>query len=440
MAGGDITMSQKEIKRLEEITSFEINKISHHEAAKLLGLSRRQTIRIRKSYRLKGAMGLISKRRGKPSNNKISEKIKSDILKLINTTYTSFGPTFLREKLIENHGINLSKETVRQLMIANGLWNTKKAKKARIHQQRERRSRLGELVQIDGSPHDWFECRREKCCLLVFIDDATGKILHLSFEETETTEGYFKAMLAYVKQHGLPIALYSDKHGIFRVNMPETVYKRNPKETQFKRAMDDLGIGLIYANSAQAKGRVERVNQTLQDRLTKELRLAAINSIEQANAFLPGFIEKFNKKFAITPKDQKDAHRLLQLTDEELNLIFSIQETRTASKNLELSYDHMVYQIQVFSQGYALRHAKILVCKDLTGNISLVYKNKKLDYKCYQRRKSTDTADTKTINQKVNEIMRKPYKPSINHPWKKCGIALLQQPISVVTTATATTG
>jgi len=133
MAGGDITMSQKEIKRLEEITSFEINKISHHEAAKLLGLSRRQTIRIRKSYRLKGAMGLISKRRGKPSNNKISEKIKSDILKLINTTYTSFGPTFLREKLIENHGINLSKETVRQLMIANGLWNTKKAKKARIH-------------------------------------------------------------------------------------------------------------------------------------------------------------------------------------------------------------------------------------------------------------------------------------------------------------------
>ncbi len=175
------------------------------------------------------------------------------MLDLIGSTYTDFGPTFLREKLIENHDINLSKETLRQLMIANALWNTKRRKSARIHQQRERRSQLGELVQIDGSPHDWFEGRREKCCLLVFIDDATGKILQLRFEETETTRGYFKATLDYIKQYGLPIAFYSDKHGIFRVNTQETTHEG---ETQFKRAMDNIGVEIIYANSPQAKGHV----------------------------------------------------------------------------------------------------------------------------------------------------------------------------------------
>jgi hypothetical protein len=375
-------------------------------------------------------MGLASKRRGNPSNNKTPEDTKNQILKLIKSTYMDFGPTFLQEKLFENHNIHLSKETLRQIMITNGLWNTKRCIKACIHQQRERRPRFGELVQIDGSPHDWFEGRREKCCLLVFIDDATGKILQLRFEETETTEGYFKAMVGYVKQYGLPVALYSDKHGIFRVNMPET---KHEGETQFKRAMDDLGIELIYANSAQAKGRVERVNQTLQDRLIKELRLAGISSIESANAFLPGFTEKFNQKFAVEPKNPNDAHRQLHLNDEELNIIFSIQKTRTVSKNLELSCDNVVYQIQVFGQGYTLRHAKIVVCKDLTGAISLVYKNKKLDYKCYQKQKRTaDAVDAKTVNQKVDETIRRPYKPSINHPWRKYGIILLPQPPSTV--------
>ncbi len=195
MADGDITMSRKETARLELIISCETNKLSHGEAAKVLNLSRRQTIRIRKRYRLSGALGLVSRRRGIPSNNRISENIKSEVLKLINVKYKDFGPTFLQEKLMENHNIILSKETLRQIMITHDLWDTSVRKKARIHQQRERRSRFGELVQIDGSPHDWFEGRRDKCCLLVFIDDATGKILHLRFEETETTEGYFEQCL-----------------------------------------------------------------------------------------------------------------------------------------------------------------------------------------------------------------------------------------------------
>lgn len=435
MTAGDITMSRKEISRLEVMASLVTDEISNSTAAKFLGLSRRQIIRIKKRYRLQGATGLISKRRGNHSNNRIPKDTRDRVLELIKTKYVGFGPTFFREKLIENHGIILSKEALRQIMVANDCWDTKRRKKVCIHQQRERRSRLGELVQIDGSPHDWFEGRREKCCLLVFIDDATGKILHLRFEETETTEGYFRAMLGYIKQYGLPLSLYSDKHGIFRINAKETVHEG---ETQFKRAMDDLDIEIIYANSAQAKGRVERANQTLQDRLTKELRLAGINDIESANAFLPSFTEKQNKKFAVEPKDKTDAHRQSLLNDEELNLIFSIQKKRTASKNLELGYDNVVYQIQVFGQGYTLRHAKILVCKDLSGKISLLYKNRKLDYKCYKKQKRVaDTVDAKNINKKVDEIIRRPHKPSADHPWKKYNLILSRQPTVATTASTA---
>ena len=431
MAGGGITMSKKEVSRLEKLILLESSRASHREAAKALGLSRRQTIRIRKRYRLEGAPGLISKRRGRTSNNKISEVTKGKILELVKAKYVDFGPTFLREKLVENHGIKICKETLRQIMISEELWKTKRRKKARIHQQRERRSRLGELVQIDGSPHDWFEGRREKCCLLVFIDDATGKILQMRFEESETTKGYFKTMLSYVKEYGVPLALYSDKHGIFRINAPETAHEG---ETQFKRAMDDLSVELIYANSAPAKGRVERANQTLQDRLTKELRLAGISDIESANKFLPGFTEKYNQKFSVEPKDPNDAHRQLQLSDAELNLIFSFQSMRRVSKNLELSYKNIVYQIQVVGQGYTLRHAKIRVCEDLTGTISLLYNNKKLDYKCYQKQKKvTEAVDSKTINQRVNEVIRKQHKPSVNHPWRRYGMPLSAQPVPTIT-------
>jgi len=431
MAGGDITMSRKEITRLELIMSCENNKLSNGEAAKILGLSRRQTIRIRKRYRQCGAIGLVSKKRGVPSNNRVHEDTKKKILSLINARYKDFGPTFLREKLIENHNIKLSKETLRQIMIANGLWNVYVRKKSHIHQQRERRSRLGELVQIDGSPHDWFEGRRDKCCLLAFIDDATGKILQLRFEEAETTEGYFRTTLGYVKQYGLPIALYSDKHGIFRVNMPETIHEG---ETQFKRAMDDLGIKIIYANSAQAKGRVERLNKTLQDRLVKELRLAEISDIENANKFLPEFINKHNQKFAVEPKEKSDAHRPLNFSEEELNTIFSIQTTRTASKNLELSYDNTIYQIQVVGQGYTLRYAKILVCKDLGGQISLIYKNRKLAYKCYQKRKHNGAIiDAKLLNQKIEEFIKNPV-------WENYKIALLPPTTAVVAPAMVPTG
>jgi hypothetical protein len=434
MAAEDlITMNKKEILRLQVIEEANNRLLGQSEASKLLKISCRQIRRLLKAYRRQGAKSLVSKKRGKPSNNRICEIVKQNILAITKEKYVDFGPTFLSEKLLENHNITVSKETMRKWLIAENIWRAKRLKEARIHQLRERRSCLGELIQIDGSPHDWFEGRRDKCCLLVFIDDATGKLQHLRFEETETTKGYFSSMLGYIKQHGLPLALYSDKHSIFRVNAPETEHEC---ETQFKRAMDNLGVRIIYANSPQAKGRVERANGILQDRLVKELRLAEIRDIEAANKFLPDFIEKYNQKFAVEPKSKTDAHRQLEASDEELNLIFGTQSVLTLSKNLELSYNNTIYQIQVFGQGYTLRHAKVLVCEDLNGQVSLIYKGKKLEYKCHQKqRRNGSIVDSKAINQKIDEFIRRPYKPSINHPWKKYGAALLRKPPSAATLA-----
>jgi transposase len=426
-----ITMNNKEILRLQVIEKLSEKRLRQSEASNLLRISCRQVKRLLRAYRQQGVKSLVSKKRGNQGNNKICEEIKQNILTITKERYLDFGPTFLKEKLFETHNINVSRETLRKWLMAENIWLAKNCEKIRVHQMRERRSCFGELVQIDGSPHDWFEGRRDKCCLLVFIDDATSKLLHLRFEETETTEGYFRAMLGYIKQYGLPIALYSDKHGIFRVNAKETIHEG---ETQFKRAIDNLDVRIIYANSAEAKGRVERANQTLQDRLIKELRLAGINDIETANKFLPGFTEKFNQKFSVEPKNKNDAHRQLQFSDEELNLIFSIQTTRTTTKNLELSYDNTVYQIQVAGQGYTLRHAKILVCKDLNGDVSLIYKNRKLAYKCYRKQKHNGfIVDTKVLNQRINEYIKEP-------TWRKYNIALLPLATAVTIPAMVPTG
>lgn len=410
-----LTMSRKEITRLEAMALLKGNKNTQKEVAKLLGLSSRQTKRLWKEYKRHGASSLISKRRGKPSNNRYSDKLKEEVLELVKEKYVDFGPTFLREKLSERHGINLGKETLRRLLMAHGIWKGKRHKDIRVHQLRERRSCLGELVQIDGSHHDWFEGRREKCCLLVFIDDATSRILQMRFEEGETTAGYFLATKAYIE---LPIAFYSDKDSIFRNNMSESIKERGV--TQFDRAMKTLGIEIICANSPQAKGRVERANKTLQDRLIKEMRLREICNLETANSYLPEFIADHNNRFAKEAKNQFDMHRKLTHSEEELNLIFSFQSMRKLSKNLELSYKNTIYQIQVAGHGYALRYAKVTVCKDLKGDITLLYKGRHLTYKCYNKRnKVPDIISEKELNQRINSLVRKAHKPSMDHPWEK---------------------
>lgn len=225
------------------------------------------------------------------------------------TKYKGFGSTLAHEKLVEREKLKLSDESVRKLMIAEGVWKPRKAKKAGVHQLRERRACFGELILIDGSPHDWFEGRADACVLLVFIDDATGIVVQLLFVESESFFSYCQAVEGYFQQYGKPVAFYSDKHGIFRVNVPST--GAGEALTQFGRAMQDLDIQLICANSPQAKGRVERVIQTLQDRLPKELSLRGISNRMDGKANLPEFIQDFNQRFAVESRSTVDAHRLL---------------------------------------------------------------------------------------------------------------------------------
>ena len=421
-----ITMSQKEVLRGQILEKLKDGALGQSEASKILKISCRQVRRLLKAYRQQGAKSLVSKKRDKPSNNRLSEETKQNILALIKEKYIDFGPTFLGEKLLENHNIAVSKETLRQLMISENIWQTKRRKKARIHQLRERRSSFGELIQIDGSPHDWFEGRGEKCCLLVFIDDATSRIVNMRFEEAETTAGYFRAAKEYITKYGIPMAFYSDKHNIFRVNMPgcENV-------TQFGRAAGELGIEIICANSAQAKGRVERANQTMQDRLIKEMRLLGISDIETGNAYLPEFIERHNIKFAAEPKSTVDAHVKLN-GNEDLDLIFCFKENRELSKNLELSYYNDIYQIKTENKGYRLRHAIVRVCEDLEGKITIIYKGEKLEYSCYKKQKKTaEIIEAKALNHKVDSIAKKRYKPSADHAWRK-PFKIIQKPAVMV--------
>jgi transposase len=344
-------MNIREINRLEVIQRLSKKELSQAEAGRILNLSTRQIKRLLKAYRAEGARGLVSKQRGRTSNNRLSEGIKQRALDLLKTKYQGFGPTLAHEKLVEKEQLRLSKASVRKLMIEEKLWKARKAKQVVVHQLCERRACFGELVQIDGSPHDWFEGRAEASVLLVFIDDATGKLLQLRFVDCESFLNYAQAAEDYFRQYGKPVAFYSDKHGIFRVKQRST--GRGQAITQFGRAMQELDIQIICANTPQAKGRVERVIQTLQDRLPKEMRLHGIASREAGNAYLPEFMQDFNQRFGEVPRSSVNAHRPLS-PNQNLAHSLSWQETRSLSKNLTLQFQNTVYQIQTKRPGQGL--------------------------------------------------------------------------------------
>jgi transposase len=411
-----LTMSRKEVNRLEVMQRMDEKRMKQTAAAELLGVSERQVKRLLRQYRQQGARGLVSKRRGKPSNNQLAEETKRKVLDLLKSKYKGFGPTLACEKLVEVEGVKISNESVRQLMLAEGLWKAQKARKVVAHQMRERRACFGELVQVDGSPHDWFEGRAAECTLLVFIDDATGKLGQLLFVESESFFSYCRATKGYLTRHGKPGAFYSDKHGVFRVNQPSA--GSSDALTQFGRAMQELDIQIICANTPQAKGRVERANQTLQDRLPKELRLRGISDWQAGNAFLPEYMDDFNRRFAIQPRSSHDAHRPLTAQDNLVRL-FRWQETRVLSKNLTLQFNKVVYQIQTERPSYAMRNAAVTVCLDDQGNISILYKGKSLNYTIFhQQTKQSEVVQSKLIDQALLN-QSKAHKPASNHPWKK---------------------
>lgn len=276
---------------------------------------------------------------------------------------------------------------------------------------------FGILIQADGSPHDWFEGRSEngiavgQCTLLVFIDDASGRLMHLEFARSESNISYFRATKTYLKQHGKPLALYVDKHGVFRVNKRldgSADTSDTTGQTQFKRAMDELDIQVICANSPQAKGRVERMNSSLQNRLVKWMRIMKINSIEVANAALPKFIAKYNRQFEVVPRSSINAHRPLSQTEQqELDFTLSNQEIRIVSKDLTVHYQNKIYQLKVGKMGYKYRKAKIKVVEDINGIITILYGKQPVPYEVVEQRPKALIADSKGIVVLMDQIKQK---------------------------------
>jgi transposase len=407
---GDIlAMSAKERERLSVIRQVADRKMKQARACELLDLEVRQIKRLVRAYRQRGDRGLVSGRRGKPSNNRLATARVAVIERTLKERYADFGPTFAAEKLGEHEGIKVSAETVRQMQMRLGLWQPKSRRAKRVFQVRERRSRFGELIQIDGSVHDWLEGRGPKMTLIVFIDDATGRLTGLRFAPAETTRAYLETLRDHVLAHGVPLAFYSDRHGIFRVNAKDV--DGGDGLTAFNRVTERLGIEQICATTPQAKGRVERANKTLQDRLIKEMRLAGIDDMAAAQAFLPGFMTRHNRRFAVAPRDPEDAHKPWTDAIAALDAALAEHKLRTLSKALTFSAGGGVHCIKTRDAGIAFRGAKITVRHYLDGRMDVLFKDRVLPYTTVRKLpRASAVEDDKTIDARLDEIIAKTHR------------------------------
>ncbi|CAB3803916.1 ISNCY family transposase ISBcen27 [Paraburkholderia ultramafica] len=376
-----ITMTMRELDRLKVIQDVADGKLKPWRAAERLGLTTRQIRRLVGRLREHGPQGLVSRRRAKPSNNRLDAVTADRVLSIIRDRYADFGPTLACEKLWECHGIRLAKETVRRLMTDAGLWVPRRQRPPKVYQPRARRACLGELIQIDGSEHAWFEDRAPQRTLLVYVDDATSRLMHVLFTATESTFSYFEATRAYIERHGKPGAFYSDKASVFRKTTPG---KKDNRVTHFGRAMYELNIDTFCANSSPAKGRVERAHLTLQDRLVKELRLRGISTVAEANAYAPAFMATYNARFAKPPKSEFDAHRPLR-ADESLDLVLTWREPRKVTKSLTVQYDRVMYLLDDTPEHRKLIDRYIEVWEYPDGRIELRSDGRVLPCRQYDR-------------------------------------------------------
>ena len=420
-------LSEEEMTRKEIIDKYLLEKrFTQAKAASQLGICVRHFKRLLSGYRQYGTAALISKQRGQSSNNKIPDSIRQLALALVVMYYPDFGPTLAHEKLLKHHRHRFDRffsvETLRRWMSEAGIHRSKKRKIGTVHQSRPRRRHFGDLIQIDGSYHDWFEGHRSPCTLIAFIDDATSAVTEWYFYETETTANYMLSLKHHLARYGLPLALYSDRHSIFSINAKEQHTLQQP--SQFARALQQLGIQLITANSPQAKGRIERLFQTVQNRLPKELRLQGISTIEEANHFLQGYRHEHNQRFAKQPQSDCNHHCTeIPYSTRDLQLILSKQHTRKLSKNLICQYHNQQYLITTDQPSYALRGAKITVCELLNGEIVLLYQGGELPYTLYQEHPPLpNPQDAKTLNPTVDKLLksqRRGHKAATDHPWKR---------------------
>lgn len=399
---GLCVMSEGELQRIEVLAQVLDGSLRTATAAHLLGLGQRQVQRLVCKVRDEGAMAVRHKLRGRPSNNRISDLKRDYILSLVRSDYPDFGPTLAAEKLAERHGIRVSSETLRQWMMAVGLWHSR-AQRRHVHQPRLRREALGELIQIDGSEHRGFEDRGPSCTPLVFIDDATGKLMQMRFVPSETTQNYFAALGDYLQTHGRPVAFYSDKHSVFRVNHAEA--KSGHGMTQFGRALCELNIEIICANSSQAKGRVERANRTLQDRLVKELRLAGVSDIAAANAYLPGFIARHNLRFARTPARSEDLHRPLNQPASRLTEILCVRDQRQVGSNLIVHYERRKFILEDSEHARSAIGKYVETYAFADRRLEIRWKGISLPYRVFDPNQQPVTHATITENKRLSEVL-----------------------------------
>ena len=421
MATEKETLSMREVDRAVVVRDVLEGRLRRDRAAERLRVSVRQVQRLVARYRERGAAGLISGHRGKRSNRAIADAVRREAVELVRERYPDFGPTFACEKLVETHGLRLSVETLRQWMIADGLWKPKSRGAVRVHQSRPRRDCVGDLVQINGSPHAWFEDRGPARTLIVFIDDATGRLMAMGFFGAETVVAYMKTLRLYLAAHGRPVAFYSDRYSVFRVNAKG----REDELTQFTRALRTLDIESIHAGSPQAKGRVERANRTLQDRLVKEMRLRGIGDLAAGNAYLPAFMADFNRRFAVAPRNPEDAHRAVRHNAAELDLIFCEHHVRKLTRNLTIRFECREYQVTGRGRGYRLRGASVTVCKGFDGSVTVLRDGRELPVRLLaEGEEAVPVEDGKTVVRRVERAkaaqrLRPNWKPAPDHPWRR---------------------
>lgn len=412
---GKLGLRGKEGLRLEVMTKVRRGGISLRKAAELLSVSYRQVLRIWQRFQAEGGAGLKHGLRGRESNRRMDAVCKERVLELYREKYWDFGPTLALEYLRKEDGENLSKETLRAWLIEAGLWRA--CRRGAVHRQwRERRAHWGELVQMDGSEHDWFEGRRPRATMMVMIDDATNWT-HAKFSESETTAAAMSVFQEYVGHYGLPRALYVDRDSIYETTRDSTVDEALQDAaplTQFGRAMRELDVKLILAHSPQAKGRVERRHGVFQDRFVKALRLRGIDSLEDANQYLEEeFLDELNEQFHVEARSREDLHRGLP-RGVRLEHILCYQEQRVVQNDWTVSWCNRTFQLDERHRRLALARKKILVSELLNGQIRLTYETRELTWKEVPARPKKGKAKPRQT-----EPASAPYKPAANHPWRR---------------------
>jgi transposase len=404
---GIIMASQEELKRLHVIQKVLEGIVKQVEAAEILSLSRRQIRRIVKRIRGEGSRGIIHRSRGKPSNRRISYKIKDRVIHLYRTQYKDFGPTLASEKLLERNGIRIHEETLRMWLLGTGDW--RKTRRRRRHRQwRERKQHAGEMVQMDGSHHDWFEGRGSWCVLMGYIDDATGRVFG-RFYDYEGTIPAMESFKRYIKQYGLPLSVYLDRYKTYKSTAKPSIQDElNDVEplSDFERALRELGVEVKHANSPQAKGRIERLFGTLQDRLVKEMRLRGVRTIEEANAFLEEYLPIYNRRFSVRPQERDDLHRPLG-RGLDLDTILCIKTERTLRNDFTVAHHRKLYQVED-----KVNTSKVMVQDRMDGSIHITHKNRALRF-----REITERPITEERTSPVRR-MRKSSTPPTDHPWR----------------------